>query len=127
MDTKERKYRLSEVFDSSKYIYIDFWASWCVPCRQFNKSLKQQYGNIDTQKLKIVSISIDENIVKWKSALLQDGIPWENFNDPTLKGFDGTMAGLFNIDFIPQSFLCDAKESLIRMNLSVEELVAISQ
>jgi thiol-disulfide isomerase/thioredoxin len=108
---------LGSLIDSTKFTFIDFWTSWCVPCRAFSTSLAQKYSDLDTNKIQIISISIDEDTEKWKTALAKDKLPWLNYIDPSLKGFKGDLASLFNIQFIPQSFLFDKNGNIFQMNM----------
>ncbi len=117
---------LSILLDSTKFTFIDFWASWCAPCRAFNKKLVQKYDSVNINNLQIVSISIDEDLKQWKTALNNDKLPWLNFIDPTKKGFEGDISQLFNVQYIPQSFLFNNKGEIVDMNLSIEELVSLS-
>lgn len=118
---------LGSMVDSTKFTLIDFWASWCVPCRQFNASLVQNYASLDKSKVQIISISLDEDIQKWKTAIEKDKLSWINLIDPSFKGFNGDLAKLFNILFIPQSFLFDKNGNIVQMNISLEELIEISK
>jgi thiol-disulfide isomerase/thioredoxin len=125
MDTKGMATTLASVIDTTKFTFIDFWASWCVPCRSFNKELAIKYAGIDSTRIKIVSISIDEDLEKWKKALQTDQIGWPNFIDPGLNGFEGKIPQLFNIKYIPQSFLFAKDGSIIKTDISIEELLLI--
>ncbi len=123
----EKELSLGSIIDSTKYTFIDFWASWCVPCRAFSTSLAQKYADLDTNSLQIISISLDEDTNKWKKALTKDQLPWLNFIAPSYKVFNGDITQLFNIQFIPQSFLFDKKGNIVQMNLSIEELMKIGK
>ncbi len=127
VSVSEKELSLGSIIDSTKHTFIDFWASWCVPCRAFNTSLAQKYSDLDTNAIQIISISLDEDTNKWKKALTKDQLPWLNIIDPSFKGFNGDLAQLFNIQFIPQSFLFDKKGNIVQMNLSIEELMKIGK
>jgi len=116
---------LASLIDSTKFTFIDFWTSWCVPCRAFNTSLAKKYDSLNTNKIQIISISIDEDIENWKTALAKDKLPWLNYIDPSLRGFNGVLASLFNIQFIPQSFLFNKNGEIVNMNISIAELLSL--
>ncbi len=80
------KLKLSEVYPKSKYTFIDFWASWCVPCRAENPNVVKAYEKYGKKGLTILSVSLDTKADLWKAAILKDGMPWLHVSQ--LKGFE---------------------------------------
>lgn len=96
-----RKYTLADF--RGKYLLLDFWASWCVPCRAENPHLKKAYANLKHKGLEIVSVTLDENKKKWEDAILNDGLPWIHAGEVT--GFTHPVAKLYGVQPIPDNFL----------------------
>jgi thiol-disulfide isomerase/thioredoxin len=99
-----------------KYILIDFWASWCVPCRREIPNLKKLYKKYSSKGFEIISISIDEKEADWKKALEKEKLTWQNFLDT--KG----AANACNVTAIPALFLIDDKGIVIADRIFGEEL-----
>ncbi|WP_285060075.1 TlpA family protein disulfide reductase [Pedobacter ginsengisoli] len=108
----------------NKLTLIDFWASWCVPCRQENPNLLQVYRQFKDQGFNIVGISLDEKGADWKLAIEKDGLPWAQVSD--LKGWASPIAKLYfagmPFNFIPQNFLVDSKGKILARNLRGDQL-----
>ena len=104
----------------NKYILIDFWASWCGPCRKRNKALVKLYNDSDNSKFEIIGISIDTDLTKWKNAIEKDNIKFTQLIDP--KGFDAKTAILFGVEALPSQFLFDNNGILIAINPTKEEI-----
>lgn len=116
LDNKEIK--LSELNGNGKIILLDFWASWCLPCRKENREFKELVKKYDARNFEIWSISIDKNLKAWKKALDKDEMPWrqsQTVNEDIL--------AQFNVQSLPTNFLVD-KDGIIRAkNIKAEELV----
>lgn len=101
---------LGMVAKSSQLIIIDFWASWCLPCRENVPFLKKVYADYNKKGLSILSISIDTDSGRWRTAMLEDGLEqWLNTIDSEDKGLQEA----FGVDVIPVYFLLD-KDLIIR-------------
>ncbi len=105
------------------YTLIDFWASWCAPCRQSMKKIKSFYSNVDTAHFRILSVSIDQRRNDWIRALKQDSIEWSNYIDADYKGWQGNVARTFNLSSIPSNVMVDRAGKIIAIDLSDENLL----
>ena len=101
-----------------KYVIVDFWASWCVPCRKSIPALKQLYKEMSDKGLQIVSISIDKKEADWTKAQGEEKLPWPSFLDK------GNTSPAWNIRTIPAMFLLDEKGVVVSENMSLEEIIA---
>ena len=98
-----------------KYTLLEFWASWCAPCREESPTLVRLYDQYKDKGLAIVSVSIDKNTTQWKNAIRKDGYTWVNVCD--LNGYGGPTAALYTVTAIPNSFLLDKNGRIIAKNL----------
>lgn len=112
--------RLSEVVKSNKLTLVDFWASWCAPCRAEMPNVKKLYAAYHAKGLEIYGVSLDENLVSWQNAVNQMQLPWIHVSD--LKGWQSDGAEIYNIRSIPSTILIDASGTIIGKNLRGEEL-----
>lgn len=117
-DTNGRSFSLSSL--RGKYVLLDFWASWCGPCRTENPNVVKAYNELKGKNFEIVSISLDNNRAAWLNAINKDGMPWLHVSD--LKGWKNDVAILFNIQSIPQNFLINPEGTIIAINLRGEDL-----
>jgi thiol-disulfide isomerase/thioredoxin len=106
--------------DHSGYLLVDFWASWCVPCRHANPVLKKLYETYQSKGLDIISVSIDESMTAWKNAVKTDGLPWKQLIAD--KGPETPEIAPYAITAVPSTYLIDSKGTIIAKNLSPEEL-----
>jgi thiol-disulfide isomerase/thioredoxin len=98
-----------------KYTLVEFWASWCAPCREESPTLVRLYNQYVGKGLAILSVSIDKNTTQWKKAIRQDGYIWKNVCDGD--GYAGPTAALYTVTVIPNSFLLDRDGRIIAKNL----------
>src|ERR1019366_253758 len=92
-----------------------FWASWCGPCRAENPNILNAYNLYKNKNFTVLAVSLDENISKWKKAIIDDKMPWQQVSD--LKGFQNSLAQTYGINAIPSNFLIDPKGIIIAKNL----------
>ena len=104
-----------------KFVLIDFWASWCAPCRLGNKKLVKLYSSTNSSKIEIIGISLDTDKTKWVKAIEKDKIEFTQLIDP--KGFDAHTAVLFGVEELPSKFLFNDKGILIAINPTEEEII----
>lgn len=105
-----------------KVVLLDFWASWCIPCRRNNPSLVALYEKFKGEGFEILGVSIDENNDAWKKAIEKDGLGWKQVVDN--KGWNAKSTDDYIIDAIPASFLIDQEGVIRGVNLEGRELDA---
>jgi len=105
-----------------KYVLIDFWASWCKPCRAENPNLVEQYQQFKEKGLEIIGISLDGIAQKqaWINAIKTDGLSWLQVSD--LKAWQNTAALDYGVKAIPENFLIDPSGKIIAKNLRGQDL-----
>ena len=113
-DDHAKKFKFSSL--KSKYVLIDFWASWCGPCRSSHPFLREAYLKTKHAGLEVISISLDEDRQKWLEAIKQDKLEWINVSD--LKRRNNAIALKYNITGIPFSVLLDENRKIILVNPS---------
>lgn len=115
-DNDGKEVTLASLREGKKYVLIDFWASWCNPCRKEIPNLKNLYKLYGDKGFQIVSISIDKKKAEWEKALEEEQLPWPNFLDET------GVADLYKVRFVPTMYLIDAQGTLVDENLRGQAL-----
>jgi peroxiredoxin len=104
------------------YVLVDFWASWCKPCRAENPNMLAAWKKYKDKNFDILGVSLDEDKGRraWLHAVAQDGLPWTQVSD--LKGFESPAAVMYGVKAIPSNFLIDPSGKIVGTNLRGEEL-----
>lgn len=105
-----------------KVTIIDFWASWCGPCRNENPNVVALYNEFHSKGLNIVGVSLDDDLNDWKNAIAKDKITWIQVSN--LKKWSDPIAKIYEIEQIPTTFILDSKGAIVAKDLRGEELKA---
>jgi thiol-disulfide isomerase/thioredoxin len=117
-DSTDNPVKLSDF--RGKYVLIDFWASWCGPCRQENPIVVKAYHAYKDKGFTVLGVSLDNNRKKWIQAIADDKLEWTHVSDS--KTFDNEAAVLYGIRAIPSNFLLDKEGKIVAKNLRGEAL-----
>ena len=105
-----------------KVVMIDFWASWCAPCRQENPNVVKLYQKYNSKGFEIIGVSLDRTKEEWVQAIKDDQLSWVHVSD--LQFWQNTAARLYSVNAIPQTYLLDAEGKIIAKGLRSEQLAA---
>lgn len=118
-DVNGKQVKLSDVLTKNKLVLLDFWASWCSPCRGEFPFMGKVYKEFHGQGFEIYAVSIDVDHGEWVKALREEGaagrIPWINLVDPA--GFDAKSAVAYGVDGLPSNFLISSDGTIVGVNM----------
>ena len=118
-DAEGNLFHLSDLKGS--FVLIDFWASWCAPCRRENPLLVELYKEFNPKGLEIISVSLDDTVKQkngkqdWISAIENDQLTWTQLSQ--LQGFESSVCKKYGIESIPSTYLIDKDGIIIARNL----------
>ena len=122
---KGKEMKLSDLRGS--YVLIDFWASWCGPCRRENPNVVRAFEKYRKAKFKdadgfeVFSVSLDSDVPRWEAAIKKDDLSWKH-HVSDLKKWDNEAAAMYGVSSIPMSFLVDPNGIIVAKNLRGIEL-----
>lgn len=118
-DTGNKPVRLSSF--RGKYVLLDFWASWCAPCRKKNKELFRLYPELQAKGLEVISVSLDDNKKQWLEAVKTDQVNWTQLAD--LKGFKASkVREAYKFQQVPTVFLINPEGEVVKTNPTIEDI-----
>ena len=111
----------ADLVGKTEYVLLDFWASWCGPCRRFVPVLKEIYASQPKGHLQILSCSVDQDMMAWRVALNEEQMPWPQIREDE----NHPCADKYNVQFIPHTVLIDKEGKIVGVNLEEPELEEI--
>jgi peroxiredoxin len=106
-----------------KVVLIDFWASWCGPCRRENPNVVRAYEQFKSRGFEVFSVSLDQNADRWKAAIAQDGLIWPN-HVCDLQGWQNAASRAYGVSSIPHALLVDQEGTIVATHLRGAALTA---
>jgi peroxiredoxin len=117
-DTEGKQVSLSSF--KGKYVLLDFWASWCGPCRGENPNVVANYNKYKSKNFTVLGVSLDEDKAAWLAAIKKDNLTWTHVSD--LKGWSNAVAKVYGVESIPFNALLDPSGKIIATDLRDEDL-----
>lgn len=117
-DVAGEPYSLQDL--KGKYVLVDFWASWCPPCREENPKLVAIYKDFKDKNFEILGVSFDRDMNAWKKAIDDDKLTWKHISD--LQHWNNGAAGVYGIKAIPQNVLVNPEGIIVARNLHGDDL-----
>lgn len=121
-NTNGKSVSTKSIIAKNKYTFIDFWASWCAPCRKQARQLVPLYNQYRYKGFAVIGVSLDTETAAWKRAVKDDKYEWINLSD--LKGFESPIIKQFGITEIPRNILLNDKGAVVALDLHSDELEA---
>jgi peroxiredoxin len=119
-DVSGNPVKLSDVYSKNEYTLIDFWASWCGPCRRENPNVVATFNKYKAKGFGVLGVSLDNDKDKWLKAIADDQLTWPHVSD--LKRWKNEAAALYSVNSIPSNLLVDKTGKIIARNIREEKL-----
>lgn len=119
-DTEGNPVKLSDVYSKNEYTLIDFWASWCGPCRRENPNVVANFEQYKGKGFSVMGVSLDRDKDKWLKAIEDDKLTWAHVSD--LKQWKNEAAALYSVNSIPANVLVDKTGKIVARNLHGDKL-----
>lgn len=122
-DPDGKPVKFSDVYAKNKVTMIDFWASWCTPCREFNPTLVKIYNDHKKKGFEILGVSLDTKQDAWVKGIKDDKLTWVQVSD--LGGWQNVVGDLYYVKYVPQNIFVDQTGKIIKRQVSEEGIVEL--